>query len=77
MIIARLCPVDPESVIDASSYVYLAAAPFPGDIVDTKAGQRVRVIRRTFIDHGPPNLVRAADYVDLMLNVRMVGEKDG
>jgi hypothetical protein len=73
MIVARLRPVDDNGAIDVSSHVYLTVAPFPGDIVLTAADQKVRVIRRTIIDHGP----HGSNYVDLELDARLVGEHDG
>ena len=51
MIIASLHTVDPHSSVDSSNHVYLAEIPSPGDIVITANGQRVRAIRREFLDH--------------------------
>jgi len=74
VIVAKLHPVDRKDDIDTSAHVHLCGEPFPGDIVITAAGERVRVIRREFIDHGQDKNER---YVDLILDVRLVAHYDG
>ena len=84
MIVARLHAADEEEdlAIDTGNDVYLGTAPFPGDVVLTAAGQKVRVIRRLFVDHGEPQrmsppLKYTPKHVDMELDVRLVGECDG
>lgn len=66
MIIADLLDTGGEKV----GRVYLAEAPFPGDVVVTD-GTELLVVRRTFLDLGPdtgPN----APVVSVQLKVRLV-----
>lgn len=74
MITAKMVPTNPDSVIDTSAHLYLASAPFPGDTIITAANQRIRVIKRTWVDHGS---AQGSNYVDLELHVRMVNSVDG
>lgn len=69
-----MVPVTKPSDIDTSAHLYLAESPFPGDIIITAADQRVRVIKRTWIDHGS---AQGSNLVDLELQVRMVNNVDG
>ena len=78
MIIASLHTVDPNSDVDTRDHIYLGEAPFPGDLVSTARGQLVRVIRRTFIDHGKAEKnTGPGSFVDVALTVRKVAEHDG
>lgn len=67
MIIADLHLIDDDRV--APSRVYLAAAPFPGDVIATDLGGKVMVIRRTFLDLGP-DTASAAGRLSMKLEVR-------
>ena len=69
MIIADLLLIDDDRV--APSRVYLAAAPFPGDVIATAQGGRVMVIRRTFLDLGP-DTDSTAERLSITLEVRPV-----
>ena len=78
MIIASLHTIDEHSDVDCRSHVYLGGIPFPGDLVSTACGQLVRVIRRTFIDHGVAERYRTPGaFVDVELTVRKVTPTDG
>jgi hypothetical protein len=76
VIIAQLATTDPGSAVDTSRPIYLSDTPFPGDTVLTAGKQRVRVIRREFLDHGRQEKEQWAN-VDVLLMVRMVGPCDG
>ena len=69
MIIADLLLIDDERA--APSRVYLAAAPFPGDIIATARGGRVMVIRRTFLDLGPDS-ASTSERLSINLEVRPI-----
>lgn len=77
MIVGILRPVNPASAIDTSAHVYLGCAPFPGDIILTAANQKVRIIRRVFVDHGSEQAAKDPRYADLELYVRMEDDVDG
>ena len=78
MIIASLHTVDPNSNVDTRDHVYLGEAPMPGDLVSTARGQVVRVIRRTFMDHGKAEKhTGPGSLVDVALTVRLLGPHDG
>jgi len=76
VIVARLTTTDPGSSVETEKPIYLAETPFPGDTILTAGKQRVRVIRREFLDHGRQEKEQWHN-VDVLLLVRMVGPCDG
>lgn len=64
MVIADLIDVESKERIGR---VYLAAAPFPGDVIDNTAPE-LMVIRRRFLDLGPDG--DAAGQLSVKLEVR-------
>ena len=72
MIIAMLTTTRPGDDALTDVPIYLAETPAPGDTVLTAAKQRVRVLRREFLDHGRQEKEQWAN-VDVLLHVRAVG----
>lgn len=66
MIIADLIHAETKETMGR---VYLAAAPFPGDVIDNTAPE-LMVIRRRFLDLGPDG--NSADQLSVKLEVRPV-----